>query len=209
MVEQKPENIHVKLGLIQRKLDAPKNQRNMFVNYNYRSCEDILAALKPLLEETKTYLLLSDEIVMIGSRYYIRATATLSNAEQSISVSAYAREAENKKGMDESQITGASSSYARKYALNGLFCIDDTRDADATYTHEKEVKSVFPGKQRSNDPNPKPMSEPKSSCAVCGIDITENVAKYSREHFMGISLCMLCQKKQREIEEKQEEENGG
>lgn len=127
-------NIYEKLETIQTKLKAPKNQKNNFGNYNYRSCEDILEAVKPFLKETKTTLILSDEIILIGNRYYVKATANLfdtENENQKIWNSAYARECENKKGMDESQVTGACSSYARKYALNGLFAIDDTKDMDA------------------------------------------------------------------------------
>ena len=116
------------LSKIQRELKAPKNQMNKFGGYRYRSCEDILESIKPLLGEA--VLIISDEIVLIGERYYVRATATLSQDTASVSVSAYARESLVKKGMDESQITGAASSYARKYALNGLFCIDDTKNAD-------------------------------------------------------------------------------
>ena len=130
-----------KLLNIQQALKAPKNQRNNFGGYNYRSCEDILEAVKPLLKANNCTLTISDELVNIGERYYIRATATLTdvdNKEDYYSNSAYAREPENKKGADESQITGACSSYARKYALNGLFCIDDVKDADATNTHGKE-----------------------------------------------------------------------
>lgn len=116
---------------IQSKLKAPKGQRNNFGGYNYRSCEDILEALKPVLAEYGAAVLLSDEIVQMGTRWYVKATATLKTKEEgSISVTAFAREAENRKGMDESQITGSASSYARKYALNGLFGIDDTKDAD-------------------------------------------------------------------------------
>jgi hypothetical protein len=123
---------------IQTKLTAPKNQKNKFGGYNYRSCEDILMAVKPLLAATKTTLILSDEIELIGDRYYIKATTTLRNSsgEEATAVG-YAREPQSKKGFDESQITGAASSYARKYALNGLFSIDDTKDADATNTHCK------------------------------------------------------------------------
>ena len=134
-----------KLLTIQAKLNAPKNQRNNFGWFNYRSCEDILTAVKPLLEETGTVLTISDDIVVkwengidwdtvIKQRFYIKATATLYDAESGeeiASVSALAREQEDKKGMDQSQISGASSSYARKYALNWLFCIDDAKDADA------------------------------------------------------------------------------
>ncbi len=121
------------LNKIQRELKAPKGQRNTFGNYNYRSCEDILEAVKPLLGEAT--LTLQDEIVLIGERYYVRATATLTHDKVEITSVAYAREALAKKGMDEAQITGAASSYARKYALNGLLCIDDTKDADATNTN--------------------------------------------------------------------------
>lgn len=118
------------LQQIQQKLKAPKNQRNSFGGYNYRSCEDILEALKPVLAEFNAAVLLSDEIVQMGTRWYVKATATLKTETESVSVTAYAREAENRKGMDDSQITGSASSYARKYALNGLFGIDDTKDAD-------------------------------------------------------------------------------
>lgn len=132
--------ISEKLLNIQQALKAPKNQRNNFGGYNYRSCEDILEAVKPLLKENGCILTISDDLVNIGERYYIKATATLRDAKNLgafISNTAYAREADAKKGMDESQVTGACSSYARKYALNGLFCIDDVKDADATNTHEK------------------------------------------------------------------------
>lgn len=122
---------------IQNELKAPKNQRNTFGNYNYRSAEDILEAVKPLLKKHGCHLTISDEMIHLGDRYYVKATVTLSKDADSISTTAYAREEENKKGQDSSQITGATSSYARKYALNGLFCIDDTKDADFTNTHEK------------------------------------------------------------------------
>jgi hypothetical protein len=134
--------IYEKLNKIQSELKAPKNQRNNFGNYNYRSCEDILEALKPLLSEVKAVLIIKDKIELIGNRYYVKATATLQDCEskENIKATARARETENKKGMDESQITGASSSYARKYALNGLFLIDDTKDADTMDNTKKEVK---------------------------------------------------------------------
>lgn len=132
------------LQQIQSKLKAPKGQRNTFGGYNYRSCEDILEALKPVLAEYGAAVLLSDEIVQMGTRWYVKATATLKTENESISVTAFAREAENRKGMDESQITGSASSYARKYALNGLFGIDDTKDADtmdnrATFSQPKKA----------------------------------------------------------------------
>ena len=134
--------IHEKLLNIQCELKAPKNQRNNFGGYNYRSCEDILEAVKPLLKANNCALTISDELVYIGERYYIKATATLRDAEAThgetfVSNTAYAREPAEKKGADLSQITGACSSYARKYALNGLFCIDDVKDADATNDHGK------------------------------------------------------------------------
>lgn len=134
--------LNEKLLDIQQKLNAPKSQRNNFGNYNYRSCEDILEAVKPLLKENKCILKISDEIVQLGNRYYIKATATIKDTETGESECTYslAREEETKKGMDGSQITGASSSYARKYALNGLFCIDDNKDSDSTNTHGKDNK---------------------------------------------------------------------
>lgn len=119
---------------IQAELKAPKSQFNDYSNYNYRSCEDILNALKPLLSKYKAAVTISDEVVMIGNRYYVKATAKLIDVEEvdSIESIAYAREDESKKGMDLSQLTGSTSSYARKYALNGLFAIDDTKDSDFT-----------------------------------------------------------------------------
>lgn len=123
---------------IQSELKAPKNQLNKFGGYKYRNCEDILEAVKPLLNNLGLVITINDELINMGNRFYIKATATISDGENSLSNSALAREAEVKKGMDESQITGAASSYARKYALNGLLLIDDTKDADATETHNKE-----------------------------------------------------------------------
>ena len=133
-----------KLIKVQAELKAPKNQRNNFGGYNYRSAEDILEAVKPILAENKTVLIIKDEINQIGERYYVKATATLygDDGKEIASTSAFAREEENKKGQDGSQITGATSSYARKYALNGLFAIDDTKDADVTNTHGKEAKEI-------------------------------------------------------------------
>lgn len=142
-----------KLLSIQTELKAPKNQFNSFGNYNYRSCEDILEAVKPLCKKGNVLLTLSDTIKHVGERYYVEATATLYDVETDdcISVSAYAREEETKKGMDSSQITGAASSYARKYALNGLFNIDDTKDSDSTNEGEGKHKT-----------SPKPKAEPKN-----------------------------------------------
>ena len=127
-------NIYKKLLNIQTKLKAPKGQYNSFGKYSYRSCEDILEALKPLLAEEKATVILKDELVQVGERYYIKAIAKFIDIEAngSLEVAAFAREEETKKGMDGSQVTGASSSYARKYALNGLFAIDDSQDSDIT-----------------------------------------------------------------------------
>lgn len=126
--------------IVQKELKAPKSQYNSFGKYRYRNAEDILNSVKPLLAVNDLILTLSDELIALGSRIYVKATATLQdcNTANAISVDAYAREDEVRKGMDGSQITGAASSYARKYALNGLFLIDDTKDADATNdgTHE-------------------------------------------------------------------------
>ena len=116
---------------IQSALKAPKGQYNKFGGYYYRSCEDIVEAVKPLLAEHKCHLILTDEVVNIGERYYVKATARIMQDDKMLAESTgFAREAESRKGMDESQLTGACSSYARKYALNGLFAIDDTKDAD-------------------------------------------------------------------------------
>lgn len=122
--------INEKLIHIQTKLKAPKNQHNSFGNFYYRSAEDILEAVKPLNAEYGLLLTLTDKPVVVGNWNYIEATATLTDGKDSIIVTAYARESEHKKGMDSSQVTGATSSYARKYALNGLYLIDDTKDAD-------------------------------------------------------------------------------
>ena len=130
-----------KLAKIQSELKAPKNQYNNFGKYKYRSCEDILEAVKPLVNKIDCIMTISDEIVMLGDRYYVKATAAITDGENTISNSAYARESFDKKGMDDSQITGATSSYARKYALNGLLCIDDTKDAD-TDEHSEQAKKV-------------------------------------------------------------------
>ena len=130
------------LNDIQQKLKAPKGQTNAFGKYKYRSCEDILEAVKPLLGDAT--LVLNDEIVQVGDRYYVKATATLRHEKEMESCTAFAREEFDKKGMDQSQITGASSSYARKYALNGLFLIDDTKDSDVTNEGEKEAPKTAP-----------------------------------------------------------------
>jgi len=141
------------LQSIQAELKAPKGQTNKFGGYRYRSAEDILEAVKPLLNKYNSYLTVSDEIVEVGGRVYVKAIATLheSHKEEIASTTAFAREAEVKKGMDEAQITGSASSYARKYALNGLFAIDDTKDPDATNDH---------GKSQPTQSKPRTQSKP-------------------------------------------------
>lgn len=143
MTETK-KSLRAKLLEMQVELRVPKSQRNSFGNYNYRSCEDILEALKPILAKHKVVLTIGDKIVKLGERYYVKAQAEIKDIESdtSIFVYAYAREEEVKKGMDGSQITGSSSSYARKYALNGLFGIDDTKDSDFTNKHETKIEKV-------------------------------------------------------------------
>ena len=141
-MEGKIMNVYEKLMTVQTKLRAPKGQYNSFGKYSYRSCEDILEALKPLLAEVGAIVNVSDEIKLIGDRFYVEATASFIDVEtgERMIAKASAREAETKKGMDDSQVTGSVSSYARKYALNGLFAIDDNKDADSTNTHGKDIK---------------------------------------------------------------------
>lgn len=134
--------LNQRVGDIQHKLKAPKGQYNSFGKYNYRSCEDILEGVKPLLKKHNLALLIDDEIVQIGERYYVKATAKITDGREIVSATAYAREPDTKKGMDESQITGATSSYARKYALNALLCIDDTKDADTMDNIKKPAQQT-------------------------------------------------------------------
>lgn len=149
------------LVYIQFTLKAPKNQRNNFGGYNYRSCEDIMEAVKPLLKETNCTLVVSDDIVQIGDRFYVKATAILKTPSgEEYKNSAFAREPLSKKGSDESQITGAASSYARKYALNGLFCIDDTKDADAMNVNKEYT-------QQSSQPQVVGEAQYKGEIAAC------------------------------------------
>ena len=136
-----------KLIKIQSELKAPKNQNNTFGKYKYRSCEDILEAVKPLLSREGLLLTLTDTIEQIGNRFYVKATVKLTDGTQTVENTAYAREEETKKGMDGPQVTGTSSSYARKYALNGLFCIDDTKDAD---TDEYKTETVERSKSQES-----------------------------------------------------------
>ena len=162
----------MKLTEIQNKLKAPKSQFNKFGNYKYRNCEDILEAVKPLLKGCT--LVLTDEIVLIGERYYVKAVVSFTDNEGNHSmVQAYAREPESKKGMDASQITGAASSYARKYALNGLFLIDDTRDADTQDNRSQ-------GKQSAQKGN---IYEPLEKLILMGKASRDMIYKYALKNY--------------------------
>lgn len=180
--------IYEKLGAIQQALKAPKSEYNDFGKYKYRTAEGILESVKPLLADNKCVLLLKDGIETAEGRVYIRATATLVDVEAaengSVETVAFAREEETKKGMDASQVTGAASSYARKYALNGLFCIDDNKDSDFTNHTPKES---FPDETRSK-------ASDFPFCQDCGARIDERVRKYSVDKF-GVALCRDCQKR--------------
>ena len=179
--------------MIQKELKAPKGQYNSFAKYNYRSCEDILEAVKPLCIKNNATLLLNDAVQEVSGRFYVVATATLIDTESgdSVSANAYAREPQDKKGMDDSQITGMASSYARKYALNGLFCIDDTKDADTDEVKRQEQKPVKKGAMEV------------IYCQDCGLPITAttkrdgtiwdsaDIAKYSAGR-LGRTLCAKC-----------------
>lgn len=162
--------LHEKLLAIQTKLKAPKGQYNSFGNFNYRSAEDILEAVKPLNAEQGILLTITDEIKEVGGRIYVVATATVSDGTDELKVSAFAREPENKKGMDESQITGATSSYARKYALNGLYAIDDNKDAD-TDEHKQ---------QQENAPKKQPAQKQQQPKEPTEKELHEIVEKYVR-----------------------------
>lgn len=176
------------LQTIQSRLKVHKGQFNSFGKYRYRSCEDILEAVKPLLSETNCTLTLSDTIESIGNRVYIKATATLSTADgkQSVTTTAYAREAERKSGMDDSQITGTASSYARKYALNGLFCIDDTKDADALNTSPE-----YTAAQPAQAPQQQPTATPDEAAA----DILRSADRASFEQAMLRHRSLLADEK--------------
>lgn len=168
--------IYLQLSAIQQELKAPKGQTNSFGNYKYRSCEDILESVKPLLGGA--VLLISDEIVLIGDRYYVKATATFTDGKDSIFNSAYARESLEKKGMDSSQVTGATSSYARKYALNGLFAIDDTKDADT-----QDNTSVSP----QNTPKKVTNTISDEVCPLCGGELIEKFSEKTRKTYLKCS----------------------
>jgi hypothetical protein len=169
-------DFYTRLAQLQNELKAPKGQRNTFGKYNYRSCEDILEAVKPLLVKYGMVLVLSDSVELIGERYYIEASADLidtATAKNMMHSTAYAREPDEKKGMDDSQITGTASSYARKYALNGLFLIDDTKDAD-TDEHRQET------------------AEKPVVCSRCGKAIQGQVNRKTGQAFTPAQVAKTC-----------------
>lgn len=212
-LEKKKENIFEKLSKVQAELNAPKSRHNKFGNYDYRSCEDILQAVKPLLASNGLILILNDEITERTGRFYVKATATVYNMEtgETLQATAYARESEIKSGMDAAQITGAASSYARKYALNGLFNIDDTKDADTDeFTQESQAKAkkATTTKKRteqpaisSNVPDGLPeeiATESAPICEDCG-EVIKPTDKYTVEKIVestkksfGVVCCMKC-----------------
>ena len=174
-------SIYDKLAKVQLELKAPKSQYNSFGKYNYRSCEDILEAAKPLCVANGLVLTISDEIVQVGARIYVKATASVTDGEGTVSTSGMAREAEGKKGMDESQLTGATSSYARKYALGGLFALDDTKDADATNKHDKAQAVVDKAKAAGV-----PVEvEKEYKCCDCGKPFAEFTDKNGKTWSAG------------------------
>ena len=194
-----------KLIKIQKELKAPKNQFNKFGNYKYRSCEDILESVKPLLAKYKLWMTISDDVVEMGGRVYIKATAKIHDCETGEEVinTAFARESESKKGMDDSQITGSTSSYARKYALNGLFLIDDTRDADATNTHgktEADVDRERKLKQMAEEVKAKPIDATKIKIinsavgiVITGEQLEKTLAHYGVESIKDLNELQACE----------------
>lgn len=169
---------------IQNKLKVPKNQYNNFGKYKYRSCEDILEAVKPLLKEEECYIVLEDSIELIGERYYLKAVATILNKDgASVSASAYAREPLIKKGMDDAQITGSTSSYARKYALNGLFAIDDSKDIDSMENNNAEQP---PKEKLSNERFAKAIEALKNNATTKEDILKFDLTKEQKEVLDGI-----------------------
>ena len=207
-------NVREKLAAVQKVLKAPKNQYNSFGKYSYRSCEDILEAAKPLCIENGLILTISDDIVAVGERYYIKATAAVTDVQdgEKVECSGIAREAEERKGMDSSQVTGSTSSYARKYALNGLFSIDDTKDADATNDHGKKAsaQAIVEKAQAAGVP-----VEKEYKCCDCGKDFQAFTDKNGKtwsagqvfhmsesNNTDGKARCSACMKKARTQKQK-------
>lgn len=181
--------LHEKLLAIQTKLKAPKGQYNSFGKYSYRSAEDILEAVKPLNAEQGVLLTITDEIKEVGGRIYVVATATVSDGTDELKVSAFAREPENKKGMDDSQITGATSSYARKYALNGLYAIDDNKDADTD--EHKQQQDNAPKKQQTQKQQAQKQQQANEPTEQ---ELHEIVEKYARNiEALGVERSKLIE----------------
>ena len=186
-----------RVGMAQAELKAPKNQYNSFGKYNYRSCEDILEAAKPINKKNGLVLLLTDKPVCIGQRYYIEATARLYDieSEQFIEATASAREADTKKGMDDSQVTGTASSYARKYALNGLYNIDDTKDADTdAYKKQTTTNTTSALEYKCGDCG-KPFEafrDPTSGKTFTPAEVFQMAKKRNAD---GVARCADCRKK--------------
>ena len=178
------DGLWAKLLAIQTELKAPKGQENKFGGYRYRSCEDILEAVKPLLAEQGAVIQLSDSLELVGGRYYIKATASLIDTDtgEAASVTAWAREAESRKGMDEAQVTGSSSSYARKYALNGLLAIDDTRDADTMDNRASGQAANKPSGGRSVSGNVATQAGAKNAAQV--LKAAQDAAKAARAAYI-------------------------
>lgn len=177
-----------KLMSIQNELKAPKSRRNTFANYNYRSCEDILDAVKPLLKKYGCVLMIRDDVEHIGERFYIKATAYLEDTESDrfYSVSAYAREDDQKKGLDASQLSGSTSSYARKYALNGLFLIDDSKDAD---TDEFSIQNATQRHYKAQDTAKAENANTAYFCECCGKRVPPEIAEGSMKANAGKIYC--------------------
>lgn len=184
MATETKKTIYQRLAAVQKDLKAPKGQYNSFGKYKYRSCEDIIEAAKPLCIENGLLLTLGDEVTQVGDRFYVRATATVIDVDtgETYGQSALAREEDGKKGMDGSQVTGTASTYARKYALNGLFAIDDTKDADTD-----EVTQQWRGDGNGNGKNAGTVCK----CADCGATIDAQYAEQTKRDF-GRPLCNVC-----------------
>lgn len=197
-------SLYEKLLRIQQTVRATKSEYNDFGKYPYRSAEGIIEAIKPILADTHTFILLSDDVCIFGDRVYVKATATLHDCEsaETISTSAFAREAREKKGMDEAQITGSASSYARKYALSGLLLLDDNKDADSNeYTKQTQEKGDSEAKKGKEE---KPKTIKKLICTDCHnpiVDVqgvkAEKIAEKTTEKY-EVPLCVACAQARKE-----------
>ena len=183
-----------KLNYIQTEIKAPKNMYNSFGKYKYRNAEGILESVKPFLKETGLMLVINDEIVLVGNRYYVKAIVKIFNSQGQVVVSAFAREAEDKKGMDASQVTGATSSYARKYALNGLFLLDDTKDADTNEYHEQESRGQKSQSKQYVKKQPTQPSQPTTR-PIDAAPPRQECGKISAEKVEQLTnLCILAER---------------